>query len=317
MTALLAVVGPTASGKTSLAIELAQRLDTEIVSADSMQFYKGMEIGTAAPTPAELARVKHHFVGFLEPSEEFSAGAFQAVAREVVAALNDRGKTAVAAGGSGLYVRALIDGLFAGPGRDEAIRQRLRAEAETAGTPALFERLKSVDAPYAAAIGPSDLRRIVRALEVYELTGTPLSVLHRKHRAHSEPLDAVQVAIGHPREVLYARIDTRVDRMLREGLLGEVRALLDKGLGPHIDRLRSLGYREMARHLQGECSLEEASECMKMNTRRFAKRQLSWLRADPRIHWLPAEEDKPVEAYAAEATALLARAADNQAPARR
>ncbi|MCX5769876.1 MAG: tRNA (adenosine(37)-N6)-dimethylallyltransferase MiaA, partial [Candidatus Hydrogenedentes bacterium] len=159
---ILAIVGPTASGKSALAVAVAERLGTEIVSADSMQFYRGMEIGTAAPARGDLARVRHHFVGFLRPDEAFSAGAYEVAARDVVAGLNARGKTAVVAGGSGLYVSALIDGLFPGPGKDEPVRARLQAEAEEAGVGELYGRLESVDPDYARAINPNDLRRIVR-----------------------------------------------------------------------------------------------------------------------------------------------------------
>ena len=293
--AILAIVGPTASGKTSLAIRLAERLETEIISADSMQFYKGMAIGTGAPSRDELARVKHHFVGFLDPSQDFSAGAFETMARQIVADLNGRGKTAIVVGGSGLYVSALIDGLFPGPGKDQSIRRRLREEAADHGVPVLFARLETVDPEYARIINPNDLRRIIRALEVHERTGAPLSRLHRLHRESAPPLDAVQVAPDYPREQLYNNINARVDQMIGAGLLDEVRTLLEHGYAEHIERLRSLGYREMAAHLRGECSLEDAAELMKQNTRRYAKRQLTWFRADPRIHWLHVTSETPQE----------------------
>ena len=284
---VIAVVGPTASGKTALAIELAERLGTEIISADSMQVYRGMEIGTGAPGPQELARVKHHFVAFLEPFEGFSAGEFERLAREHVARLNAQGKPGVVVGGSGLYVTALIDGLFPGPGKDEAVRARLHRQAEEQGVGPLYARLVEVDPDYADVIQCNDLRRIVRALEVYELTRQPLSKLHRDHRDGANSLSAVQVAPDWPRDRLYDRINCRVDRMLEAGLLDEVQALLDRGYADHIDRVRSLGYREMAAYLRGDVPLDEATELMKRNTRRYAKRQLTWFRADPRIHWLP------------------------------
>jgi tRNA dimethylallyltransferase len=285
---VLAVVGPTASGKTALAIELAERLNTEIVSADSMQVYRGMEIGTAAPTAEERARVPHHLVSFLDPMEVFSAGKFERQAREIVERLNAAGKTAVVVGGSGLYLRALLDGLFPGPTADEEIRERLRVEAETEGVEALYRRLEEVDPEYAAAILPGDLRRIVRALEVYEITGEAMSALHRQHREAVKPLSSVQVILDWPRDELYARIDARVDRMIAGGFLDEVRGLLERGYAERLASLRSLGYGEMTAHLKGELSLGEAIELMKRNTRRFAKRQLIWFRADPRVYWLPA-----------------------------
>lgn len=300
-TPVVAVVGPTASGKTALALRLAEKLDTEIISADSMQFYRGMAIGTAAPAAEDRARVTHHFVGFLEPSQDFSAGAFQTLAREIVYELNAAGKPAVVAGGAGLYLSALIDGLFPGPGKDEAIRARLKEEAEDHGAPLLFARLKAVDPVYAKTINPNDLRRIVRALEVYELTGQPLSGLHREHQANAETIEAVQLALDWPRETLYARINARVDRMMAEGFIEEVQALLDNGYGEHIERLRSLGYREIAAYLHHKCTLGEAADQIKQNTRRYAKRQLTWFRGDPRVHWIPAGEDRTEDTLLEEA----------------
>ncbi len=305
MIPILAVVGPTASGKTSLAIELAKRLDTEIISADSMQVYRGMEIGTGAPTPEERARVKHHFVSFLDPGASFSAGEFERLAREVVIDLNNRGKTAVVIGGSGLYVRALIDGLFDGPGADEAIRKRLHAEAENIGTPAMYARLSPVDPAYAAQIKPTDLKRIVRALEVHEITGTPLSMLHAQHQAARPPLDAVQVLIDWPRDVLYQRINARVDHMIANGFIDEVRRLDKQGHAPHVKRLRSLGYREFLAHLHGEQTLEQATDRMKQLTRNFAKRQLTWFRADKRIQWLRGDAGERSRELAEQALCLL------------
>lgn len=304
---ILAIVGPTASGKSALAVAVAERLGTEIVSADSMQFYRGMEIGTAAPTAAELARVRHHFVGFLRPDEEFSAGAYEVAARDVVAGLNGRGKTAVVVGGSGLYVSALIDGLFPGPGKDETVRARLQAEAEEAGVGELYARLESVDPDYARTINPNDLRRIVRALEVFELTGRPLSALHREHRESERPIESVQAGLNYAREELYARIDARVDQMLEQGLVEEVKRLTDEGYAAEIERLRSLGYREIAAYLRGETSLEESVELMKRNTRRYAKRQLTWFRGDSRVQWLKAGGGKSIEGLAGEVLALVKR----------
>lgn len=303
--AVLVVAGPTASGKTALAIELAQRLDTEIISADSMQVYKGMEIGTAAPSLEERARVTHHFVSCLDPKEQFSAGAFGRVARSIAARLNARGRIALLVGGSGLYIRAAIDGLFPGPGKDEAVRRRLHDEADRFGVAALYSRLETVDPGYAAVILPGDLRRIVRALEVYELTGEPMSRLHRRHRAGAPPLDALQIAVDLPRDVLYARIDARVDRMIEAGFLEEVRALMDRGCLDRFAQLRTLGYREFAEYLEGRKTYAEAVEEMKRNTRRYARRQLIWFRGDTRIHWLRASGDTPVGDLADRALALI------------
>lgn len=288
MRQVLAVVGPTASGKTQLAIELAEALNTEIISADSMQCYRGMEIGTGAPTPSQLARVKHHFVGDRDPSQEMSASHFANAARQVVAALNEAGKVAVVAGGSGLYVQALVDGLFTGPGKNPELRKRLEKEAQEKGVGALFARLSRLDPDYANTINKNDLRRIVRGLEVHELTHRPFSQLHREHQLSRarESLDALMFAIDYPRKELYARIDRRVDDMIERGFVDEVQRLRDKGHDENILRLKSLGYREIRSYLTGASSLEEAVALMKMNTRRFAKRQLSWFKGDRRITWL-------------------------------
>lgn len=304
MISVLAVVGPTASGKTALAIELAARLQTEIISADSMQVYKGMEIGTAAPTRDDRAQVLHHFIGFIEPDRLYSAGDFERMARPVVETLNEQGKVAVVVGGSGLYVSALLDGLFDGPPANDAIRRHLVTQAEQYGVAPLFERLQKTDPDYADLIQSNDLRRIVRALEVHEVTGRTLTSHHHEHQRRGTALNAVQVAIDLPRDELYRRIDLRVDRMLAQGFVDEVQRLLDAGYGDALERLRSLGYRDFAAYLRGEGTFEDACDAMKRNTRRFAKRQLTWFRADPRIHWIPASDSDSLESYVQQALEL-------------
>lgn len=292
MIAVLAVAGPTGSGKTALALELAERIGTEIVSADAMQFYQGMEIGTAAPTVEERAQVPHHFVAFQPPDARMDAGAYARHAREVVAGINARGVPAVVVGGSGLYLSALIDDLFDGPGRNDPIRERLKQEAAVEGNAALAARLQAVDPEYAAKLtSENDLVRIVRALEVYEAAGVAFSKLHAEHRARAQALSAVQVALDWDRAELYARIGRRVDAMVAQGWVDEVRALMASGYGPQIDRLKALGYREVAAALRGEKTMDEAIEATKQHHRRYAKRQLTWFRADPRIHWIKANND--------------------------
>jgi tRNA dimethylallyltransferase len=299
MLPVIAITGPTASGKTALAIALAQRLDTEILSVDSMQFYRGMEIGTAAPTPAERAQVPHHFVAFLDPREEMAAGRFEHLARTEIARINASGRPALLAGGSGLYLNAVIDGLFPGPARQPRIRARLKAEAAEKGNAWMMARLREVDPDYAGALtSENDLVRIVRALEVYELTGAPFSQLHRDHRAQAETLDARIFALDWDRETLYARIDRRVDQMIADGWIDEVQALIDAGLGPQIDRLKALGYREITAYLRNEQSLDEAIAATKQHHRRYAKRQLTWFRADSRIQWLEMNEGADPGAFA-------------------
>ena len=292
-TPVIAIVGPTGSGKTGLALEVAEALHAEIISADSMQFYAGMEIGTAAPTAAERGRVPHHFVGFLNPDQQVDAGKYEQLARAEVRRLHALGKPAVVVGGSGLYVSALLDGIVTGPGRDEAVRNRLKQEAATHGNAWIMARLREVDPAYASLLSSeNDLVRIVRALEVYELTGRPFSELHAEHRAQAEPLAAVQFAVDWPREVLYERLNQRVNQMVALGWVEEVERLLDAGYGPHLHRLKALGYREIAAYLRGEQALDAALEAVKQHHRRYAKRQIGWFRSDPRVAWLPAEEDR-------------------------
>jgi tRNA dimethylallyltransferase len=299
----VAVVGPTASGKTAFALAIAERLGTEIISADSMQVYRGMEIGAGAATHADRALVPHHFVSCLTPGEPFSAGEFQRQGREVLAAINNRGVPAVIAGGSGLYISALLDGLFDGPEKDDAVRARLEAEANEIGQAALYARLMKFDPEYAAIVDENDLRRIVRGLEVYEIAGQPLSVLHRDHAHVSQPVHTRFVAIRYPRAELYERINQRVNAMLDAGFLDEVRALQAAGLEAEVRQLRALGYREFLAYLAGEASYDEARAAMQQNTRRYAKRQLTWFRADERIEWIePGEQGAWIERLAREVT---------------
>ncbi|MCC6154999.1 MAG: tRNA (adenosine(37)-N6)-dimethylallyltransferase MiaA, partial [Candidatus Hydrogenedentes bacterium] len=258
-----------------------------------------MEIGTGAPTPEEQARVKHHFISFLDPGVRFSAGEFERLAREVVIDLNKRGKTAVVVGGSGLYLRALIDGLFDGPGADESLRTQLNTEAGKIGTPAMYDRLMRIDPDYAAQIKPTDLKRIVRALEVHAIAGEPLSALHAQHRAAHPPFESLQVLIDWPRNVLYDRINARVDQMIANGFIDEVRSLDALGHAPALLRLRSLGYREFLAHIHGHQTLEQATDRMKQLTRNFAKRQLTWFRADKRIRWIGVKETVDLVGFSA------------------
>lgn len=297
---VIAIVGPTGSGKTSLAIALAERLGTEILSADSMQFYRGMEIGAATPTPAEQARVRHHFVSFLNPDQYMSASDYEQAARPVVAQLNAAGKTAIVCGGSGLYVSALIHGIFPGPGRDEEVRARLNKEAAQHGPEYLYARLAQIDPHYAAALtSDKDLIRIVRALEVHTITGRPYSHFHAEHQAARQPLTATFVAPQWPREILYDRINRRVEAMIAAGWVAEVETLIAHGYAPHIDRLKALGFREIAAHLRGEQSLEQAIAQTQMHHRRYAKRQISWFTNMAKAHWIPA--DLPQEQWIARA----------------
>ena len=282
---VVAIVGPTASGKTTLAIEVARALDAEIVNADSRQIYRRLDIGSAKPTPAERAAVAHHLVDVVDPDETFNAADF---ARLALAAIDDiarRGRRALVVGGTGLYVKALRGGLFAGPPRDAEIRAGLE-RAENAEPGVLHRRLGEVDPDAARRIHRNDRMRLVRALEVYRVTGRTISALQREHAFAQRRVEMRTLAPHWPREELYARIDARCRAMLDAGFVAEVRGLIDAGYSPDLASLRSLGYREFAAHLRGGMSFEAALAAMQQATRRLAKRQLTWFRNDPETEWL-------------------------------
>ena len=281
---MLAIVGPTACGKSSLALAVAEQLACEIISADSMQVYRGLDIGTAKPDATELALVPHHLVDVAEPDEDFSVARYQALGREAIACVEARGRLPVVVGGTALYVRALLrDYDFAMPGADPELRRELAREAAQHGQAQLRAELERVDARAAARIHPNDLRRTIRALEVWRLTGQPLSATWRSGRLL---YDALLVGIDLDREVLYRRIDARVDQMVRRGLVEEVRSLVARGFGSWLVSGQALGYKEIAEHLEGRATLEDAVARIKQATRNYAKRQLTWFRREPGLVWL-------------------------------
>lgn len=277
---MIAVVGPTGSGKSDLAVNLALELGGEVINADAMQFYRGMDIGTAKITMDERRGVPHHLLDILDVTQEASVSDFQQRARETIDAIHARGRRAILAGGSGLYVRAALD-VLEFPGTDPALRARLEAEHTEHGTQALLARLKSVDPVSADRV--SDARRIIRALEVHELTGRPFSS-YMPRREYHRP--AVQVGLGVDRDVLRERLAARVYRMVEAGLLDEVRELDARGLRRGKTASRALGYAQFLRVIDGGSTVEEAAEETIVATRQFARRQLTWFRADPRITWL-------------------------------
>jgi tRNA dimethylallyltransferase len=287
----IALVGATASGKSDVALRLAERLRGEIVGADSRQIYRGLEIGTEAPTAEERARVPHHFVAFLSPEETYSAGRYGREARAAVGDIESRGKVAIVAGGSGLYIRALLTGLFEGPARDDAIRARLTARIQDVGLDQVREELRRVDPEALQGILAGDSVRVIRALEVHELTGRPITALRRERAA--EPLPALLFGLRWSRSALAERIASRLGRQLRRGFLDETRRLEKSGLPDDAPGPRTLGCRELLLHLRGECSLDEASEQITLKTRQLAKRQETWFRLTPGVHWfeLKSEED--------------------------
>jgi tRNA dimethylallyltransferase len=284
---VLAIVGPTAVGKTALSIALAQALGGEIVSADSRQIYRGMDIGTAKATPAEQAAVRHHLIDVVAPDEVLSLARYRDLARAAIAEIRGRGRLPIIVGGTGLYVRALVEGwTIPEVPPDEALRARLYARAEAEGGAVLHAELAQVDPSAAAGIDARNVRRVIRALEVYAATGRPISALQRKEPPED---DFLQLGLTLSRQELYARIDARVEAMLARGLAAEVQCLLEAGYSAGLPAMSGLGYREMVAHLRGETTLEEAAARIKHNTRRLVRQQYTWFRlSDPAIHWFDA-----------------------------
>lgn len=283
---ILVVVGPTASGKTALALELARRLDGEIVSADSRQIYRYLDIGTAKPTPEERAAIPHHFVDLLSPDQEYNAGRFGEEGRRVIDEILGRTRTPIVSGGSGLYVHSLIDGFFEGPGADPEYRENLDDRLRKNGLAALLEELRRVDPLSASRIDPTKPRRIIRALEVYHATGRPLS---EHHAAPPPEISFTPVLLGlhWERGELYERIDRRCGEMIDAGLLREADEIERRGYPSTLNALNSVGYREAYAFLRGAIGREEMLRLFRRNTRRYAKRQLTWFRRDARIRWIP------------------------------
>jgi tRNA dimethylallyltransferase len=282
---VIVICGPTATGKTEAGITLARALGGEIISADSMQVYRRMDIGTAKPTAAEQAAVAHHLIDIVDPDEPFDAARYAALARAKVLELHRRGAVPLIVGGTGLYIKALLHGLFRSDAGDPAVRRRLAAEAETLGIRELHARLTACDPESARRLHPNDTARILRALEVFEVTGRPISGFHREHRFAEAPFDALQIGLHLDRDVLYERIESRVDAMLAAGLEDEVRGLLSAGYGPQLKSMQAIGYSHAAAWLAGRIGRDEAVRTLKRDTRRFAKRQMTWFRADPQIVW--------------------------------
>jgi tRNA dimethylallyltransferase len=288
---LIAVVGPTAAGKSAVALRLAEECSGEIVSCDSLQVYRGLDIGSAKATPEERARVPHHLLDVVEPGQDFTAAAFARQAREALAGIRARGRLAIVAGGTGLYLRALLEGLFEGPARDEALRARLDAIAARWGSGRLHRLLARVDPDAAARIPPRDLVRIVRALEVFMTTGRPLTAHHREG---SEPLAGFAVhvfGIAPPREVLRAAVERRTSEMFERGLLDEVRRLLAAGHPQDLRPLRAIGYRQAVDVIMGRRTDDEARRDIVVSTMQYAKRQLTWFRHQTRAAWFTSAAD--------------------------
>ena len=290
MPPVLAIVGATATGKSALALELAGSLGGEIVNADALQVYRGLDIGTAKPSPAERRRGAHHLLDILDPHEPFSAGEFAHRAREAIDEIRGRGRLPMLVGGSGLYLRALVEGISPIPQVDPELRRHLRRRLESEGLERLRGELRLLDPPTAERLAPGDTQRVLRALEVAHGTGRPLSSWIAEKPVGDGGIEAVWVGLTLPRALLYDRIAVRVERMLAAGWVEEVRRLVAAGVEPSQPAFQAIGYRELAVHVAGNMTLAEATERIVRATRRYAKRQETWFRRQFEVRWFPATE---------------------------
>ncbi|MGG1661310.1 tRNA (adenosine(37)-N6)-dimethylallyltransferase MiaA [Brevibacillus sp. NRS-1366] len=295
---LVVILGPTAVGKTQLSLELAKQFEGEIISGDSMQVYRGMDIGTAKASPDELAIVTHHLIDIKDPDEEYSVATFQESATSLITDINQRGCLPFIVGGTGLYIESVTHRFqFSQTSQDPELRERLQRLADTEGAEALHARLADVDPITARRLHPNDVKRVIRALEIYECSGYKMSDFQL--RAQHSPYDAVIIGLTMDRAKLYERINHRVELMIEAGLIEEVRGLLDQGYDPSLVSMQGLGYKELVPYLYGEITLEKAINDIQKRTRHFAKRQLSWFRRMPEIEWFdmtdPADHPNTVQ----------------------
>ncbi len=284
---LVAIVGPTAVGKSEVAIEIAQKIGSEIVSADSMQIYRYMDIGTAKPTIEERELVPHHMIDIVYPDEEFSAADFQKRAKSCIKSIYQNDKIPLVVGGTGFYINALCyDYTFSPAGKDESLREHLKKEAEEKGVDYLYNQLVQIDPEAAAKIHPNNLRRIIRALEVCKTTGKPFSYYVKMTKMGKSPYDLLIFGLTMPRDELYRRINKRVVSMIEKGFIDEVEKLLEMGYDKNLKSMQGLGYRQVIQYLEGRLTLDEAIDLIARDTRRYAKRQYTWFLRDQNIIWL-------------------------------
>jgi tRNA dimethylallyltransferase len=287
---VVVIAGPTASGKTALGVKLALAFGGEIISADSMQVYRGMDVGTAKPTLEEQGGVPHYLLDVVDPDQEFNAATYRSLALPKIRDIAARGRACFVVGGTGLYIKSLLGGLFRCPPKDPAFREELKQEADARSSHFLHQRLAELDPESAGRIHPNDGMRIIRALEVIHLSRQRASDLSKAHGFADREIHALKFCLEVDRQTLYDRIDRRSLVMMDAGLVQETRDLLDKGYRPDLKPMKAIGYRHMVRYLQGEWSLEEAVRGLQRDTRRYAKRQLTWFRADPEIRWINPED---------------------------
>ncbi len=315
---LIALVGPTAVGKSRIAISVAQALGTEILTADSRQVYRGMDIGMDKPSVDERGGIPHRLIDLVEPDQRFNVGEYRRLAITEIERLHAEGRVPLMVGGTGLYVRAVIRGLWDGPPADWTYREELTKIARERGPGELHRRLAEIDPALARTLHPHDEVKIIRGLEAFRMTGRRLSDLHREHAGMEPSFSALIIGLNRDRDALYQRVDARVEDQLARGLLDETRGLLAHGYGRQLASMKGLGYRQLSAYLAGECSCEEAVRRLKRDTRHFAKRQLTWFRKEPGLVWLHIDEDESTDSVANRIVGLidtflgtLTRAADN------
>ena len=283
---VVVIVGPTCSGKTNLSLKLAQLIPSEIISADSRQFYKLLDIGTAKPSKEQLQKVPHHLIDFLDPSENYDVSKFENDANEIIDQIHKKNKTPSVVSGSGLYIKALIDGIFDSAEKDEEYRMELTQNRKDFGNEFLYEELKKVDLTSAERMLPQNWKRVMRALEVFHTTGEPIWKHHLKQSTQTEKKYLFrQYGLNWDRKILYENINYRVDWMIENGLIEEVKTILNLGYDKSLNSLNTVGYKEIIQYLDGINSLERSVELIKRNTRHYAKRQMTWFRKDKRINW--------------------------------
>lgn len=289
---LVIILGPTGVGKSEVAIEAALEVGGEIINADSQQVYRHMNVGTAKPGAELRQKVPHHLIDVVDPDEEFNAALFRELALKSAQEIWARGKKVILCGGTGLYIKALTQGLFIGPAKDPEIRRRLEDEAREKDLDSLYERLRRVDPEAVFSIHPNDRQRIIRALEVFEQTGKGMSQWHKEHSFRENPFETLKTGLERERKELYEMINQRCEGMVAQGLVEEVRGLLDRGYSLDLKPFQSVGYRHVGLYLSGEMGLEDALCLMQRDTRRLAKRQLTWFRADKEIRWFHPEKER-------------------------
>ena len=286
---VIIIVGPTCSGKTDLSLKLAQRLNSEIISADSRQGYKHLNIGTAKPSPNEIGKIKHHFIDFLNPDENFNASIFEKSSLNIISELIEKKISPIVVGGSGLYIKAIVDGIFDSVDTDKDYRQELAEMRNLYGNEYLLKMLDKVDPKTASLLLPQNWKRIFRALEVFYITGEPIWK-HQKHYKRDINFDFLQFGLNWNRDILYSNIEIRVDKMIEKGLVEEVKKILAMGYVKELNSLNTVGYKEIIEFLENKITLERAIELIKRNTRRYAKRQMTWFRKDERIKWFDVKD---------------------------